>query len=93
MKIILERRANPDAVCDAGPPAMWAAGSGKSATLQALLQAGADPNAAANSDVTPALAASAAGKPGPGSMRASMLSYLWLVHLQPMLSDPHSPVA
>ena len=43
LKIVLERRANPEAVCDAGPPAMWAAGSGKSATLQALLQAGATP--------------------------------------------------
>lgn len=62
MKLLLEHGASPNAACDAGPPAMWAAGSGKSATLQALLQAGADPNAAANSNVTPALAASAAGK-------------------------------
>ena len=61
MKLLLEHGASPDATCDAGPPVMWAAGSGKVATLQALLQAGADPNAAANSNVTPALAASAAG--------------------------------
>lgn len=62
MKLLLEHGASPNAVCDAGPPVMWAAGSGKSATLQALLQAGADPNAAANSNVTAALAASAAGQ-------------------------------
>lgn len=62
MKLLLEHGASPDATCDAGPPVMWAAGSGKVATLQALLQAGANPNAAANSNVTPALAASAAGK-------------------------------
>ena len=61
VKLLLECGANANAACDAGTPAMWAAGSGKSGTLQTLLQAGANPDAAGNSNVTPALAASAAG--------------------------------
>ena len=61
VKLLLEHGADANGPCDAGSPVMWAAGSGKTAALQALLQAGGDPNAAANSNVTPALAASAAG--------------------------------
>ncbi len=61
MKLLLEHGADANAACDAGSPVMWAAGSGKSATLEALLQGGADPNTAGNSNVTAALAASASG--------------------------------
>ena len=60
VKVLLDHGADANAACDAGPPAMWAAGSGKSATLEALLHAGADPDTPGNSNVTAALAASAA---------------------------------
>ncbi len=62
VKLLLEHGADASAACDAGSPVMWAAGSGKSATLEALLQGGADPNTPGNANVTAALAASAAGK-------------------------------
>lgn len=62
VKLLLDHGADASAACDAGSPVMWAAGSGKSATLEALLQGGADPNTPGNSNVTAALAASAAGK-------------------------------
>ena len=61
VKLLLEHGADAGAPCDAGPPVMWAAGSGKPASLEALLQAGADPNSPGNSNVTAPLAASAAG--------------------------------
>ncbi|DBA83555.1 TPA: hypothetical protein ACH3X2_006474 [Trebouxia sp. C0005] len=61
VKLLLERGADASAACDAGSPVMWAAGSGKSATLEVLLQGGADPNTPGNANVTAALAASAAG--------------------------------
>ena len=61
VKLLLEHGADASAACDAGSPVMWAAGSGKSATLEALLQGGADPNTPGNANVTAALAASAAG--------------------------------
>ena len=59
--LLLEHGADASAACDAGSPVMWAAGSGKSATLEALLQGGADPNTPGNANVTAVLAASAAG--------------------------------
>ena len=61
VKLLLEHGADADAACDAGPPIMWAAGSGKSASLDILLQAGANPNVPGNSNVTAPLAAAAAG--------------------------------
>ena len=61
VKVLLEHVADADAACDASPPVMWAAGSGKAASLEALLQAGADPNSPGNSNVTAPLAAAAAG--------------------------------
>ena len=62
VKLLLAHGADANAACDAGFPIMWAAGSGESATLEALLQAGADPNTVGNSNVSAALAASAAGQ-------------------------------
>ena len=69
VKLLLDHGADASAACDAGSPVMWAAGSGKSATLEALLQEGGDPNTPGNSNVTAALAASAAGtEPGKESL-------------------------
>ena len=62
VKLLLEHGTDASAACDAGSPVMWAAGSGKSATLEALLQGGADPNTPGNANVTAVLAASASGK-------------------------------
>jgi len=51
VKLLLEHGGDASAACDAGSPVMWAAGSGKSATLEALLQGGANPNTRGNANV------------------------------------------
>lgn len=61
VEALVEGGADVEAGSDAGPPLLWAAGSGSPATVAALLAAGASPAATAPGNVSAAFMAAASG--------------------------------
>lgn len=61
-----------DADSQAGNPLLWAAGSGGSANVELLLEAGADPNAMGPDETTALLMATATGTPPSPSLALSL---------------------
>eukprot|EP00270_Netrium_digitus_P003641 TRINITY_DN14307_c0_g1_i1.p1 TRINITY_DN14307_c0_g1~~TRINITY_DN14307_c0_g1_i1.p1 ORF type:complete len:642 (+),score=208.09 TRINITY_DN14307_c0_g1_i1:218-2143(+) len=62
VRLLMARGADVNAVSDAGPPLLWACGHGEKATVEALLEMGANPNIANEDGVTALLTAAASGE-------------------------------